>query len=105
MPPFNQPDFFGEPQPDLFGGQDAALQKHQPHVPNPQHIRNRFIEFLAQMEAAATWPWDESRVETLRENTWPYLFARLPDAAEAADWKVKLEAEAARLDAATQRAA
>lgn len=92
-------------QPDLFGDPGSAQASQKPHVPNPQHVRNRFIEFLAQMKAAETWPWDESRVETLRENTWPYLFARLPDAAEVEDWKRKLEAEAARLDAATQRAA
>jgi hypothetical protein len=42
---------------------------------------------------------------TLRVRTWPYLYAKLPDAVEAAEWKAKIEAEAARLDAARVKAA
>jgi hypothetical protein len=99
--PFNQPNLFGEDQSDLFG----AAAKQPAHQVNPQHIRNRFIEFLAEMQAASTWPWDENHVETLRERTWPYLFAKMPDAAEAADWKAKIEAEAKRLDLARAKAA
>ena len=94
---FNQPSLFGDDQADLFGGKNAAPKAY---VPKPQHVRNRFIDFLAQMEAATTWPWDGNQVEFYRQNVWPYLYARLPDAAEAAEWKAKLEAEAARLDAA-----
>ena len=98
---FNQPHLFGEEQPDMFGAAPA-----QPvHQVNPQHIRNRFIEFLAEMRKAQAWPWDEGHVETLRERTWPYLFAKMPDQAEAADWKAKIEAEAARLDKAQAKAA
>lgn len=99
---FNQPNLFGDDQPDLFGGGQSRQPAHQV---NPQHVRNRFIDFLAQMSAAKTWPWDEDHVETLRERTWPYLYAKLPDAAEALEWKTKIEAEAARLDAARAKAA
>ena len=98
---FNQPNLFGDDQPDMFGAAPA-----QPvHQVNPQHIRNRFIEFLAAMKSAETWPWDEGHVETLRERTWPYLFAKMPDQAEATDWKAKIEAEAKRLDEAQAKAA
>ena len=93
---FNQPNLFGEDQFDLFGAAPA-----QPaYQVNPQHIRNRFIEFLAAMEGAASWPGDEGHVETLKELTWPYLFAKMPDQIEAAQWKAKIEAEALRPDAA-----
>ena len=102
MANFVQKDLFGTLQPDLFG-EDAPQPK--PHHVNPQHVRNRFIDFLAQMTAAKTWPWDDGHVETLRERTWPYLYAKLPDAAEAAEWKAKIEAEAARLEAARSKAA
>lgn len=91
----------GEDQVDLFG----AATKQPAHQVNPQHIRNRFIEFLAEMKAAESWPWDEGHVETLRERTWPYLFAKLPDQVEALEWKTKIEAEAKRLDDAQAKAA
>ena len=93
----SQPSLFGDDDPELFGAKSGA---QKPYVPKPQHVRNRFIDFLAQMTAAQTWPWDQHQVEFYRERVWPYLYERLPDAAEAADWKRKLEAEAARLDAA-----
>ena len=99
---FAQKDLFGAPQPDLFGDDTPQPKAHQV---NPQHVRNRFIDFLAQMTAAKTWPGDDDHVETLRERTWPYLYAKLPDAAEAAEWKGKIEVEAARLDAARAKAA
>jgi hypothetical protein len=89
-------------QADLFGASPAPAQ---PFQVNPQHVRNRFIDFLAQMQAAETWPWDEDYRETLWERTLPYLYAKLPDQVEAADWKVKLDSEAARLDAAQAKAA
>lgn len=98
----NQPNLFGEDQHDLFGGQKSAPKAY---VPKPQHVRNRFIDFMAKMTAAKTWPWDEHQVARYREQVWPYLYEKLPDADEAAEWRRKMEAEAARLDAATARAA
>ena len=84
-------------QTDLFATDAAPAKTYQV---NPQHVRNRFIDFLAQMQAAETWPWDEDFRETLRERTWPYLYEKLGNAQEAETWKAKLEAEAQRLDAA-----
>ena len=92
---YSQPNLFGDSQPDLFGEVKPAVRAY---VPNPQHVRNRFIDFMAQMTAAEKWPWNEDRVEFFRTSVWPYLYERRPDAAEAAEWKRKLEAEAARLD-------
>jgi len=93
----SQPKLSGAAQPDLFGGTSSVPKAR---APDPRHVRNRFIDFLAQMTAAESWPWDQHQVEFYRQRVWPYLYERLPDAAEAADWKRKLEAEAARLDAA-----
>ncbi|MGQ0486307.1 MAG: hypothetical protein ACT4SY_13265 [Hyphomicrobiales bacterium] len=87
----------GEAQPDLFGSTSSAPKAY---VPKPQHVRNRFIDFLAQMTASETWPWDENQVEFYRQSAWPYLYEKLGDADEAAEWRRRLEAEAARLDAA-----
>ena len=94
---FNQPSLFGDEQPDLFGGNSGAPK---PYAPKPQHVRNRFLDFLAEMTAAEMWPWDDNQVAFYRERVWPYLYERLPDAVEAADWRCRIEAEAARLDAA-----
>ena len=88
--PYNQPDLFGEKK-----------SAPAPILPNPQHVRNRFIDFLAQMRAATAWPWDEDRVEFLRETVWPQLYTKLADQTEAADWKAQMDAEAARLDKAS----
>lgn len=90
-----------EKQPDFFGEASPAPQAY---VPKPQHVRNRFIDFLAQMSAAQTWPWEENQVAFYRERVWPYLYEKLPDAGEAADWKRRMEIEAARLDAGGARA-
>ncbi len=90
----SQPSLFGDDQSDLFGPAPPP-----PYVPKPQHVRNRFIDFLAQLRQAEAWPWDESQMEIYRARVWPYLYERLPDQAEAAEWKRKLDAEAARLDA------
>jgi hypothetical protein len=102
MSSFDQKDLFGAPQPDLFGDDAAPTKSYQV---NPQHVRNRFIDFLAQTQAAEVWPWDDDHVDTLRERTWPYLLEKLGLPEEAADWKSKLETEAARLDAARAKAA
>ena len=71
------------------------------YIPDPRHIRNRFIDMLAKMQASDVWPWPEEQVAFYRETVWPYLYAKLPDAAEAAEWREKIEAEAVRLDQLT----
>lgn len=100
MPPFNQPNLLGDAQPDLFG--DAAGVPKQ-YVPDPRHVRNRLQDMLGRMQAASTWPWPDHRVEFYRDRVWPYLFERLPDGAEAEEWRRRIECEAARLDAAAAR--
>ena len=99
---YRQPSLFGDDQPDLFGKAEPA---NAPRLPDPRHVRNRFIDFLAQMRAAESWPWDEDQTGFYRETVWPQLYNKLADRAEAAEWKAKLDAEAARLDAAAQKAA
>ena len=97
---FAQPNLFGDDQQDLFG---ASTPKREVYRVNPQHVINRFIEFEAMMKAAAAWPWDEDHVETLKNRTWPYLYNKLREVdcgADADRWKLVMDAEAARLDAA-----
>ena len=92
--PYNQPDLFGE-----------TKSAPAPILPNPQHVRNRFIDFLAQTTATETWPWDENQTDFYRETVWPQLYGKLADQAEAAEWKAKMDAEAARLDKASGQVA
>jgi hypothetical protein len=83
-----QPDLFGvaeDPAPSRNADRDAALKQ-----------LNRF---LATLRAARVWPWDEAYVDLRRSYVWPNLLRRLPEG-EAAEWRMALEAEAARLDAA-----
>jgi hypothetical protein len=82
-------------QSDLFEN-DSAPEKA--YVPEPRHVRNRLAEMLEKMQAAEQWPWDPVMVELYREKVWPYLYERLPDANEAAQWRQRIEAEIERLD-------
>jgi hypothetical protein len=63
-------------------------------------VRDRLQEMLAKMQAAASWPWKATTVESYRERLWPSLLARLSDPTEAAKLRAALDAEIARLDAA-----
>lgn len=76
---------------DLFGGERRAV-----YTPKPEHVRNSLARLLEQMRGADAWPWDEVIVEMHVERTVPYLLGLL-DADEAADWRVKFDAETARL--------
>ncbi len=84
-------------QADLFG--DPAVES-KAYVPDPRHVRNRLDEMLTVMRSSGCWPWEPDTVEFYRETVWPYLYTKLPDAAEAARFRAEIEAEAARLDAA-----
>jgi len=54
------------------------------------------------MRAAADgWPWNAAVTRSHRANSFDYLCARLPDAAEAARWRAELRAEEARICAIT----
>lgn len=63
-------------------------------------MRNRLQYFLDAMQAAETRPWEPLIVRQRRERVIPYLYERLPDRAEADEWRVRIDAEIARLDAA-----
>jgi hypothetical protein len=87
-------------QPSLFADEELAPKAY---VPNPQHVRNRLQSMLDKMRAGAAWPWDSSTVRFYRETVWPYLYAKLPDTAEAARWRTDIDVEAVRLDAAQEQ--
>ena len=63
-------------------------------------VRNRLDDILDKMRAAASWPWKASTVAFYRETVWPQLLEKLTDREEAMRYRVDMEAEANRLDAA-----
>jgi hypothetical protein len=85
-------------QPDLFG---ESLAPRQAYVPDPRHVRNRLNEMISVMRSSEAWPWEPDTVEFYRETVWPYLYEKLADRDEAARFRAEIEAEAARLDAAS----
>lgn len=82
-------------QQDLFGGETTPA-----YTPKLEHVRNHLQSLLAQMSGAQSWPWDESVTDLHRDRTVPYLLNLLPDAAEAAEWRSRLEGEIDRLSRA-----
>lgn len=90
-----QRELFPQPQGDLFG--EDAPAGPPPYQVKPEHVRNRLIDMVEAMQGADSWPWSASRTKLFRETVWPYLLGLLPRD-EAADWRVKLDAEAARLE-------
>lgn len=91
-----QRDLSDAPQGDLFGvAEDSGPPAYQV---KPEHVRNRLIAMVEAMQGADAWPWSASRTKLFRETVWPYLLGLLPEA-EAADWRAKLDVEAARLEA------
>ena len=89
--------FGGATQADLFGDSAPAPQRY---VPEQRHVRNRLEDLVAQMQGAATWPWEPVMVRLHREKTFSYLCGLIADQGEAADWRRRIAAEIARLDAA-----
>ena len=83
-------------QPILFAEADLP----QRPVYHSQDVADKLHAFLDKMRAAASWPWKASTVSNYRETVWPSLLGKLPDKAEAAQFRADIEAEAARLDAA-----
>jgi hypothetical protein len=81
-------------QQDLFGGETRPA-----YTPKPEHVRNHLQSILTQLAGTDVWPWDEVIVELKIERTVPYLLGLL-DAAEAAEWRAKLDVEIARLSRA-----
>lgn len=91
-------------QQDLFGEEVLAKPVSKFRV-NPVHIKYRLSQYVDELRELETWPWSKELVDLLRERTWPCLFSKLEDDAEAEKWKALLDAEWNRLTAATQRAA
>jgi len=89
-----QAEMFSLPQGDLFGA-PAAPAYVVPHAIAVNTLRKT----LAQLAAADRWPWDPDMKTARMDRTVPKLLDVLPPE-EAADWRARIEAEAARLDAA-----
>lgn len=81
-------------QADLFGAPAAPAYV----VPAPIAV-NTLRKTLALLTEASTWPWDADMKAARMERTVPKLLAVLPPE-EAADWRARLDAQAALLDAA-----
>ena len=79
------------------------LQRPQVYVPKQEHVINRLRHILAELQVAEAWPWEPVIVRLYRESTLPYLYALVTDEAQAGDWQAKIEAQLARLEAATRR--
>ena len=91
-----QAELFPSPQGDLFGVAEPSAPAR--YVPKREHILSPLNELLAAMRDAAVWPWDAVQTDLKRNHVWPHLLTHLA-ADEAAEWRVALETEAARLDA------
>ena len=89
-----QAEMFSLPQGDLFGTPVAPAYV----VPHAIAV-NTLRKTLAQLTTAERWPWDPDMKAARMDRTVPKLLAVLPPD-EAADWRTRIEAQAARLDAA-----
>ena len=99
MSDLSEGDLFGaSAQADLFGDNVPVAQAY---VPDQRHVRNRLEDLVAQMRTSAVWPWEPVMVKLHREKTFSYLCDLLIDREEAANWRLRIDAEIARLDAAT----
>lgn len=89
-----QAELFSLPQGDLFGAPSAPAYV----VPHAIAV-NTLRKTLEKLAAAAAWPWDADMKVARMDRTVPKLLAVLPPD-EAADWRARIDAETARLDAA-----
>lgn len=92
--PAAQAELFPSPQQDLFGA-PATPAYVVPHAIAANTLRKT----LATLTAAERWPWDPDMKAARMDRTVPKLLAVLPPD-EAEDWRGRIAAEAARLDAA-----
>jgi hypothetical protein len=94
MARIGKPDLFEkETQPDLFGG--AAPPAYRP---DPDKVRARLHNILAEARAAQTFPWEPTQVSLYRR-IFPRMSLWLPED-EAAQLRFEFETELARLEAA-----
>lgn len=89
-----QAEMFDLPQGDLFGAPTAPTYV----VPHAIAV-NTLRKTLALLTAAERWPWDPDMKAARMDRTVPKLLAVLPSD-EADDWRMRIEAQAARLDGA-----
>ena len=90
-----QTELFPLPQGDLFGDPAPASVYVVPY----DIAVNTLRKTLAQLVAATAWPWDADMKAARMDRTVPKLLAVLPSD-EAEEWRGRIAAEAARLDAA-----
>lgn len=97
-----QRDLFSSPQLDMFENERPAKAKAKPAFRiDPEDVRRMLQDYVDELKALESWPWPKDLVDLLHSMSWPFLFEELRNPAEAREWKVLLEKEAARLDAAT----
>lgn len=94
--PSAQAELFPLPQGDLFGAAEPAAPAYV--VPHDIAV-NTLRKIAAQLAAASAWPWDPDMKAARMDRTVPKLLAVLPPE-EADDWRDRIAAESARLDAA-----
>lgn len=90
-----EPDLFGETQGDLFGPAEPAEPAWKP---DPDKVRRRLDDILAEARAARTMPWDWSE-QSLYRTIFPQMAYLLPEE-EAAQYCFQFEEEWKRLKAA-----
>ena len=88
-------------QQDLFGDEEAPPKPKRVFRVNPIHIGFKLQEFLNEFRELQSWPWSKEQVDLLGTMTFPYLYKKLENPVEAEKWRMLIDAERARLDAAT----
>lgn len=89
-----------EAQPDLFGtgsSSSGVTGGAHPYVVPYAIAVNTLKKTLDQLTAATAWPWDPDMKAARMERNTPKMLAVLPPD-EAAEWRARIDAQAARLD-------
>ncbi len=76
------------------------LSAPRAYVPKQEHVINRLRHILAALQDAQAWPWEPVIVRLYRESTLPQLYDLVEDAAEAEEWRERIEVELLRLNTA-----
>ncbi|MGE0421783.1 MAG: hypothetical protein AB7O88_05945 [Reyranellaceae bacterium] len=90
----NQPDLFGNDEPELFD-EDAAPRAYRA---DPEKVRARLQVILNEARSARTLPWDARQLR-LYQTIFPQMTNWLPEP-EAAQLRFEFETELERLKAA-----
>jgi hypothetical protein len=89
----DQPDLFGDSQPELFAADAVPIA----YCPGPDRVRARVSRILAEARRAETLPWDRARAKLYR-TILPQMTLCLPDE-EAARLQREFDEEMLRLEA------